>query len=363
MAIVRGTCRNPAIGCRHGSVVAAIAIATAAAACDSGTDTPRTVALVAAARVPAPFSMNQSIVLIDDGLVCVTNSFEVRVRCVDRDGNLVGMFGREGEGPGEFGLAPKLVRGPNGTVGAISMTRLAVFTPSGDLVDETPLPVLFLAPGTSSFGSTILGQHFAGGAHMTPVEIDVASGTVLWEREDIDGIAETECGDVSLGVVSPTGGWTFPACQRELVFLEDRDAPTATVIQSPTYTEELPNERDIAEVEDQNRRFMLQRDLAVYRETPKRNHLRVSSLAYDDHGRLWVATERDRARFSYFDLYVGSEYVGSVRIRDRLQGYDLLGSTLVALVEREPGPDGIGWRAVDWYDIGELDLGLGENPT
>lgn len=186
---------------------------------------------------------------------------------------------------------------------------------------------------------------------------------MLWEREDIDGIAETECGDVSLGVVSPTGGWTFPACQRELVFLGDRDAPTATLIQSPIYAEELPNERDIAEIEGNNRRLAFQVSLDVYRETPKRNHLRVASLAYDDHGRLWVATERDRARFSYFDLYVGTEYVGSVRIRDRLQGYDLLGSTLVALVEREPGPDGIGWRAVDWYDIGELDLGLGEDPT
>lgn len=155
----------------------------------------------------------------------------------------------------------------------------------------------------------------------------------------------------------PPGAVT--ACQRELVFLENRDAPAATLIQSPTYAEEFPNERDIAEIEGNNRRYLLQRNVDVYRETPKRNHLRgVASLAYDDHGRLWVATQRDRARFSYFDLYVRTEYVGSVRIKDRLQGYDLHGSTLAALVEREPGADGIGWRAVDWYDIGELDLGL-----
>ncbi len=339
-------------------VVAAVAMALAVVGCDSETITTPTVSLVSVASVPAPFSMNQEIVLLDDDLVCVTNSFEVRVQCVDRDGDLVGMFGRKGEGPGEFALTPKLVRGPNATVGAISMTRLSVFTPSGDLVDETALPVVALQPAAGEFGSTILGQHFAGGADMTPVEIDVASGTVLWDREDIDAIAETECGSVALGVASPGGGWTFPACQRELVFLEDRDAPTGTLIQSPTYAEELPNERDIGEIEAFNQRLAFQRNVDVFRETPKRNHLRVASLAYDDRGRLWVATERDRDQFSYFDLYVDTNYVGSVRIRDRLQGYDLHGSTLAVLVERKPGADGIGWRAVDWYDIGELDLGL-----
>jgi len=53
-----------------------------------------------------------------------------------------------------------------------------------------------------------------------------------------------------------------------------------------------------------------------------------------------------------------SEYVGSVQIRDRILGYDLFGSTLAVLVEREPDIDGIAWRAVDWYDIGEIELGL-----
>ena len=81
-------------------------------------------------------------------------------------------------------------------------------------------------------------------------------------------------------------------------------------------------------------------------------------LAYDDHGRLWVATERDRARYSYLDRYLGTEYIGSVRVRDRLLGYDVYGSTLATVVEREPDADGIGWREVDWYDIGRLRLGL-----
>ena len=53
-------------------------------------------------------------------------------------------------------------------------------------------------------------------------------------------------------------------------------------------------------------------------------------------------------------------YVGSVKVRDRLRGFDLLGSTLVVLVERQVGPDdadGIPDRALDWYEVGDLGLG------
>ena len=230
--------------------VAVVVIVSAALGCDSGGTTTPTLALSPTAAVPVPFSNDGRVALVDQDVVCVTNSYEVRVRCVGRDGSVVGVFGREGEGPGEFESTPNLLRGPAGTVGTVS------------------------------------------------------------------------------------------------------------VVQSPTYTEEFPNERDIAYVEANNRRYAIRMDVESYRETPKRNHLRVASLAYDDHGRLWVATERDRAVFSYFDLYVGTEYVGSAQIRDRILGYDLFGSTLAALVERAPDPDGIAWRAVDWYDIGELDLGL-----
>jgi len=346
------TIRQPSVA----AVIVAVAVATLG--CPAVESTTPTLPLAPTASVPVPFSADEGMALVDQDIVCVTNSYEVRVRCVRRDGTVVGVFGRKGEGPGEFELTPLLLRGPRGTLGAISLTRLSVFTPGGRLVDETTLPVSPWQPASSAFGTTLLGHRFVSGANVTLIEMDVASGVLLWEREDRDYIAKTECGRVSFGIASPTWGWTFPACQRELVFLENRDAATATVIQSPTYTAELPNERDIAQIEDRNRRVPFQTDVDAYRATPKRNHLRVASLAYDDRERLWVATERDRALFSYFDLYVGTDFVGSVRIRDRILGYDLYESTLAVLVEREPDADGIAWRAVDWYDIGGIDLGL-----
>lgn len=48
------------------------------------------------------------------------------------------------------------------------------------------------------------------------------------------------------------------------------------------------------------------------------------------------------------------KYLGSVSVRDRVVGYDFLGSTLAVLVERQE-PDSVGLfpRHVDWYRITE----------
>lgn len=71
-----------------------------------------------------------------------------------------------------------------------------------------------------------------------------------------------------------------------------------------------------------------------------------------------VESQRDRDEFSYVDVYLPGEaaFMGSFRVSDRVMGFDLLGSTLVVVVERQLSPDdadGIPDRAVDWYDIGE----------
>ena len=65
-----------------------------------------------------PLSDNNEVVLLADGRVaCVTESYDDRVHCVDLEGVVVGSFGREGQGPGEFGSAASLVRGDRRTVG------------------------------------------------------------------------------------------------------------------------------------------------------------------------------------------------------------------------------------------------------
>ena len=335
--------------------VAATAAVAATLSCGTDSAAKPTFALEPIASVPVPFSARHDAAIVAEGVLCVTNSYEVRIRCLGRDGSPVGVFGRQGDGPGEFPLTPQLVRGPNGTLAAVSSNRLTLFAPTGAIISETTLPFGYVRPA-APVGDKLFGQHFGGGAELTPVEISLSSGEVLWERPGLYSEVRTECGGVALGVASPGGGWTFPACQRELVFFTERDAPTPSIIVAPTYDAELPNDRDIAEIEFRNSRSAFRLDIEQYKETPKRNHLTISSLAYDARGRLWVATQRDRQRHSYLDIYVAAEHVGTVRTKDRLLGYDLYGSTLVALVEREPDADGIAYRWADWYDISGLDF-------
>ncbi len=103
-----------------------------------------------------------------------------------------------------------------GPVATISMNRLALFELDGRLVCEIVLPGAHLVPA-APVGKTILACHFAGGSRTTsrPMWHRVE---VVWERQGIREIADTECGRIASGVASPAGGWTFPVCQREFVF-------------------------------------------------------------------------------------------------------------------------------------------------
>lgn len=57
---------------------------------------------------------------------------------------------------------------------------------------------------------------------------------------------------------------------------------------------------------------------------------------------------------SFLDVYADAAYYGTVRVRDRIVDFDIIGRTLAVLVERGIGPedaDGVPDRAIDWYDI------------
>ena len=288
---------------------------------------------------------------------------------------MVGRLGREGEGPGEFRIASGLARGPNGTIGVFDfqLGRMTVFNLGGVVLSETKLPPLFVpAP---SFFATISGYRVTYPSRDEPspdpvpnlelVELEVNDGRILWARRDLNRLVDAEC-PVTPGPPSRGAGWVLRGCQGALVFLNDRNAEDPVIAESPTYVEVFPNEREVADYL-QGLRFItggrslpasvVQRYEREFRETPKSWFVGPRALVFDSLERLWVATTRDRDNFSYLDIWIGTEYAGTVRIRDRLMGYDILGSTLAALVERKPGPDGVALRAVDWYDIGDVEFG------
>ncbi len=70
------------------------------------------------------------------------------------------------------------------------------------------------------------------------------------------------------------------------------------------------------------------------------------AMKFDSRSRLWIGTRHDHSDYSYIDVWTGTEYSGSVRVHDRLIGFDILGSTLVTVVRRPPDRRGILGQAI-----------------
>ena len=332
---------------------------------------PEPLALFPAAASAAPLSVSKSIALADEQTACVVESFEFRVVCRGREGEELAAFGREGDGPGEFRGLRLVARVSPDRLGVVDgrLNRLTTFNATGDRVSEVALPPGYIADGireATVFGFDIDMTAFSPGDSILPriySEVDINSGEVTWKRGGMNGIADTECGGLHNGVPRPGAGYVFWACRRELVFLDDRDADAATLVTSPAYREVLPSARDVEAFAEGLRRLggrmPMPRSAAepyveAFREEPRRWFNVPRALVFDSKDRLWVATTLDRDTFSYFEIWIGTEYAGSVRVRDRAMGFDLFENTLAVLVERQPGPDGIAARGIDWYDIRNL---------
>ena len=339
---------------------------------------------VAVSRVP--LSRSASIALASENTACVIDSYQVGVLCTGRDDVVVGVFGREGEGPGEFRAPLAVVPAPDAAVGVIDaeLQRLSVFRPTGELISDTRLTGVFLpaAPMTATLIGTAFAAQVEAGAMVlrnAQTEVNVASGEILWRRvfpdtqvRDDAGCEPAPFGGLLHAAASRTGRMVFSICDAQLLFFADRDAATGTLIKSPTYTAELPNQRDMEAYEEARREFGRRIGRSIdstsvaasserFRQRPR---FYSAHTWFDAHDRLWVLTRRDRDEWSYLDVFDGDgRYAGTVRVRDRAHGFDIRGSTLVVLVERQADPDtpdGILDRAIDWYDISRLEIGLGQ---
>lgn len=314
---------------------------------------------------PIPYSANHSLAIVAPDRACVIESYETRVHCGDREWRDVRVIGRAGEGPGEFQTPLAVVRGPDGTFGVVDggLSRFSVFDAGGTLAYSAPVPFLFrpMAP----FDSLLSGNpspppwpprpRSAGALYHV---LALPSGEVVNEITLLNpSEAGAETGaprGLGPGAVSRSGEITFITGGTEIV----RYAATGELIDvfvAPTFTEELPNARDLDEF--RHGAFLGARptDAAVlaYARTPKNYVGRgPGSLRFDDHGRLWVMTQRDRDQSSWLDVYRGSTLLGSVQVRDRVYGFDLLGDQLAVLVERSAlSAEGLPVRAIDWYAV------------
>ena len=341
-----------------------------------GAEQGRDISLVPYAESVVPLSDDIGVLLAEENTVCTTESYEYRVYCTNVNGSEVGYFGRQGEGPGELGdKFPGLLRGPDGTIGVIDsdLNRMSVFDmTSGAFVSQVRLPGFYFQSGASSFSLTLTGsswsmQRDSSGAVRTTThyaEVDVESGEVVWERvydsrfrdrRRVRGFRSVLQGTHFLGLFLRGGSVAFPLCQGQLLLFagtrrrfghaHPRAKSMCWSIQANEKCRSIWSPRAASRGKD------------WFRRTPK-PYQRLP-LVFDDHGRLWVVTQpRAQRRASpIVDVYSGPEYWGAVRVRHDALAVDVLGSTLVVLVDRPVGPgdaDGYPDRGVDWYDIGEL---------
>lgn len=348
-------------------VTAALVVVTTACSREELPET--TVALTPTASVQSD-AFTTHIAAISDDLACVPDTREFRIMCYDRSGKVHGVWGREGEGPGEFQDLMQVRRWPQQRVAVFGIGgRMTVFEPTGNTVAEMMIPRAIMVGGID--GTRVFGlEARLGGGGLRLVELDAESGEIVWERSGYTDIsANTTCGRKDPGVPTPQGGWVFPACGNELVFLADRDDQAATVLQAPNYVEELPNARDIQIMRSNLESPALQGSFMVpapsrreqyirdYAARPKDWFMGGHVMKFDRRKRLWIGTRHDHSDYSYLDVWTGMDYVGSVRVRDRLIGFDIVGSTLVTVVRRRPARDGIPREAIDWYNIGEVEFG------
>ena len=80
--------------------------------------------------------------ILQDGAVVVANAGTAQIRIFDPDGHLEVEFGRRGKGPGEFRFPARVLEIAGGRllVADPLQLRLAIFTRSGELVQDVPIP-------------------------------------------------------------------------------------------------------------------------------------------------------------------------------------------------------------------------------
>jgi len=71
----------------------------------------------------------------------------------------------------------------------------------------------------------------------------------------------------------------------------------------------------------------------------------------DDRGWLWVLATSRTAAGTELDVFDGTEYQGSVALRDHVLGIRIIGDTLLVLAEVDDPDRVVPTRRLDWYEI------------
>jgi len=303
-------------------------------------------------------SENTSIALLSDQRACVIDSYELQVVCGDRQWRNPESYGGEGEGPGEFRRPARLMRlGPDrlGVVD-IALERLTILPGT----ETVRIPTLF-RPLARVEGDTIIGVYETFSRDRTtsyvawlslPADSVLARATFRYQPPDDWPVIPFFIGGTVLG----DGDLVFNVSNRAVV----RYRMDGTLIQEFQITERdpvYPDEEEVRRHADEYRRIFGQsptpQELEKFAETPEAPLLPMSPVLIGPGGLVFVGSSRDREARSYIDVFRDGRQAGTLRVRDRLLSFDILGDVLATLVERtgQIDEEGLTPRGIDWYKI------------
>ena len=334
---------------------------------------PPYVARAPYASVVFPPTETSDVILLDDGTACVIDTYWTRIECREPSGAAF-RFGREGEGPGEFRRPNDIIRGPDGTIGVLDgrLLRMSFFSRRGEFLTSVPgIPQGFRTRNPSVAGG-LTGA--AAGGRMT-VELDVATGRTLWERQfpvedDVTACSTPRYGTSRRRLIGGyndrIGGLIFVTCYGEfLVRYADRTAPEPSGIVRSTYVERYATEEDVAAelgVLDARRSggFRPNVNAEDIRAEPR---VWYGARLVDDRSRFWAVSHwnwADEILYdeSYIDMYRltddGLTFGVTLQVADKALALDVLGDRLAVFVMRDTGGVVPEYR-VDWYNVSEYE--------
>ena len=334
---------------------------------------PRYVTHAPYASVVFPPTETSDVILLDDGTACVIDTYWTRIECREPSGAAF-RFGGEGEGPGEFRRPNDIIRGPDGTIGVLDgrLLRMSFFSRRGEFLTSVPgIPRGFRTRNPSVAGG-LTGA--AAGRRMT-VELDVATGRILWERQFPVEDDVTVCSTPRYGTSRPqlvggyndrAGGLIFVTCYGEfLVRYADRTAPEPSGIVRSTYVERYATEEDVAA----ELGALDARRSSGFRPNVSAEDIRAEPRVWygarlvDDRNRFWAVSHwnwADEILYdeSYIDMYRltddGLTFGVTLQVADKALALDALGDRLAVFVMRDTGGVVPEYR-VDWYNVSEYE--------
>ncbi|HSR41998.1 MAG TPA: hypothetical protein VLL48_07500 [Longimicrobiales bacterium] len=314
-----------------------------------------------------PVSTQTEVVALPGGMACTPDTYLHRVHCHPMGQGSWSSFGREGSGPGEFRSPGPMVswEGADSVLAVVDLrtARLSVFTRSGRYVSSVPVPRVFwpISPvRNSQVSGIVLGYPRPGSAPVLRIaRVDVSDGAVNDILIDPPPDSVTSPGPtLGRGVALSTGELVVHHRGHRFHRYGPDGRPRGTFSYPPHLTAPIyPSDRDMETYADNLRRLQRsepsQAQLEEWARRPLTPVLAATNPMEGPMSTVWVASSRGRIDQSFIDVFREGDYLGAVIVRDRLLDFDLVGDTLIALVERSYEEDGVTARGVDWYGVGD----------